>query len=87
MGQAKVAITMDDMLLAELDNLVKRHLFPNRSKAIQIAVAEKLQRLAKKRLAAELANLDMAEERSFAEEGMWLEHDACPHIERRNPLG
>lgn len=78
MGQAKVAITMDDMLLAELDNLVKRHLFPNRSKAIQIAVAEKLQRLAKKRLVAELAKLDMAEERSFAEEGMGLEHDAWP---------
>lgn len=78
MGQAKVAITMDDMLLAELDNLVKKHLFPNRSKAIQIAVAEKLQRLAKKRLAAELAKLDMAEERSLAEEGMGLEHDAWP---------
>lgn len=78
MGQAKVAITMDDMLLAELDNLVKRHLFPNRSKAIQIAVAEKLQRLAKKRLVAELAKLDMAEERSFAEKGMGLEHDAWP---------
>lgn len=78
MGQAKVAITMDDMLLAELDNLVKKHLFPNRSKAIQIAVAEKLQRLAKNRLAAELAKLDVAQERSFAEEGMGLEHDSWP---------
>jgi len=78
MGQAKVAITMDEMLLAELDALVKRHLFPNRSRAIQIAVAEKLQRLAKKRLAAELAKLNVAEERSLAEEGMGLEHDSWP---------
>lgn len=78
MGQAKVAITMDEMLLAELDALVKRQLFPNRSKAIQIAVAEKLQRLAKKRLAAELAKLNVAEERSLAEEGMGLEHDSWP---------
>lgn len=78
MGQAKVAITMDEMLLAELDALVKRHFFPNRSRAIQIAVAEKLQRLAQKRLASELTKLDMAEERSLAEEGMGLEHDAWP---------
>ena len=78
MGQAKVAITMDEMLLAELDALVKRHMFPNRSRAIQIAVKEKLQRLGKSRLAIELAKLDLDEERALAEEGLGLEHDAWP---------
>ena len=78
MGQAKVAITMDEMLLAELDALVKRHMFPNRSRAIQIAVKEKLQRLGKSRLAIELAKLDLDEEHALAEEGLGLEHDAWP---------
>jgi hypothetical protein len=39
---------------------------------------QKTQRLAEKRLAAELAKLDKAQERSFAEEGMGLEHDSWP---------
>lgn len=70
MGQAKVAITMDELMLSELDSLVARRLFPNRSRAIQAAVAEKLERLAKGRLAAELDKLDAAEEQALAEEGM-----------------
>lgn len=70
MGQAKVAITMDELMLSELDSLVTRRLFPNRSRAIQVAVAEKLERLAKRRLAAELDKLDTAEEQALAEEGM-----------------
>jgi len=78
MGQAKVAITMDAMLLAELDSMVSKHLFPNRSRAIQIAVKEKLQRLGKSRLAIELAKLDLDEEHALAEEGLGLERDAWP---------
>lgn len=70
MGQAKVAITMDELMLSELDSLVARRLFPNRSRAIQAAVAEKLERLAKRRLAAELDKLDAVEEQTLAEEGM-----------------
>ena len=78
MGQAKVAITMDEMLLSELDVLVKRHIFPNRSRAIQIAVKEKLQRLGQSRLAIELAKLDLDEEHALAEEGLGAERDAWP---------
>jgi metal-responsive CopG/Arc/MetJ family transcriptional regulator len=78
MGQAKVAITMDEILLAELDSLVKRQMFPNRSRAIQIAVKEKIQRLGKNRLATELAKLDLNEERALAEEGLGLERDTWP---------
>lgn len=78
MGQAKVAISMDEMLLAELDSLVRRHLFPNRSRAVQIAVQEKIQRLEKSRLAKELAKLDLNEEHALAEEGLCLERDRWP---------
>lgn len=78
MGQAKVAISMDEMLLAELDSLVRRHLFPSRSRAVQIAVQEKIQRLEKSRLAKELAKLDLNEEHALAEEGLCLERDTWP---------
>ena len=78
MGQKKVAITIDEMLLADVDSLVRRHVFPNRSLAIQAAVREKLQRLEKTRLSTELAKLDPTAERSMAEEGMELERDAWP---------
>ena len=42
MSTAKIAISIDEQVLARLDRLVKTHIFPNRSKAIQAAVQEKL---------------------------------------------
>jgi len=78
MGQTKVAITMDETLLAEVDSLVKRRVFPNRSRAIQAAVEEKLQRFRRTRLAAELVKLDVEEESALAEEGMGLESETWP---------
>jgi len=78
MGQAKVAITMDSLLLAELDSMVNKRLFPNRSRAIQIAVKEKLLRISKTRLAKELENLNPDEERTLAEEGIALERETWP---------
>ena len=70
MGRAKIAITMDPGILDELDRLVQRHVYSNRSAAIQEAVKDKLERLARGRLAAECAKLDPAFEKAFAEEGM-----------------
>jgi metal-responsive CopG/Arc/MetJ family transcriptional regulator len=58
MAASKIAITIDDNILRQLDNLVKSRRFPNRSKAIQDAVAEKLARLERSRLAQECAKLD-----------------------------
>jgi metal-responsive CopG/Arc/MetJ family transcriptional regulator len=66
----KVAITIDKALLAKLDRLVERKLFPNRSKAIQAAVQDKLARLDRTRLARECAKLNPREEKALAEEGM-----------------
>ena len=78
MAASKIAITIDDRMLKQLDILVKSKFFPNRSKAIQEAVAEKLMRLAKSRLAQECAKLDPAFEQSMAEEGFSTEMEEWP---------
>lgn len=78
MGQAKVAISIDDTLLTKLDALVAEHYFSNRSKAIQQAVKEKLERLDRSRLARECANLDVDVETALAEEGMMDEAKQWP---------
>lgn len=70
MSTVKVAITMDEKLLKNLDRLVKNHLFENRSRAIQEAVSEKMARLEKSHLARECAKLDKAFEQTMAEEGV-----------------
>jgi len=69
-ARAKVAISLDENTLDRLDRLVKNHVFPNRSQAIQEAVEEKLSRLDRSRLARECAKLDPAFEKSLAEEGL-----------------
>ncbi len=47
MAASKIAITIDEKLVKQLDNLVNSQVFPNRSKAIQKAVEEKLERIEK----------------------------------------
>lgn len=78
MATSKIAITIDDNTLKLLDILVKSKFFPNRSKAIQEAVAEKLMRIEKSRLAQECAKLDRKFERSLAEEGFSSEMEEWP---------
>jgi metal-responsive CopG/Arc/MetJ family transcriptional regulator len=70
MTTEKVAITLDQQLLSRIDRLVAEKRFPNRSKAIQEAVAEKLERLDRTRLARECTMLDQHAEQRLAEEGM-----------------
>ncbi len=70
MGSSKVAITLQTELLAEVDALVRNHVFPNRSKVIQKAVEEKLQRINRTLLARECAKLDPKFEKALAEEGL-----------------
>lgn len=70
MAATKVAVTIDSELLAELDELVAQQVFPNRSKAIQEALADKLGRMRRRRLARESAKLVPAEEQALAEEGL-----------------
>jgi metal-responsive CopG/Arc/MetJ family transcriptional regulator len=70
MARSKVAISLDESTLDRLDRLVQKKVFPNRSQAIEEAVAEKLARLEKSRLAQECAKLDRAFEKALAEEGL-----------------
>ena len=78
MGASKIAITMDDKLVKRLDTLVNSQVFPNRSKAIQKAVEEKLMRMEKSRLAQECAKLDPKYEQTLAEEGFSMELEEWP---------
>lgn len=70
MAKSKVAISLDESILTRLDRLVRKKVFPNRSRAIEEAVKEKLARLEKSRLARECAKLDPTFEKALAEEGL-----------------
>lgn len=76
MPKTKVALTIDADLLGRVDELVATQRFRNRSQAVESALAEKLARLARTRLAEEAAKLDPAAERRLADEG--LASDAWP---------
>ena len=78
MGSVKVAITLDREMLSRVDGLVSRSVFPNRSRAIQTAVAEKLARMERSRLASECAKLDPKYEKALAEEGLGQELEGWP---------
>ena len=78
MAKAKLAVTLDENTLGEVDRLVQRRLFPNRSRLIELAVQEKLARLGKNRLAEQCAMLDPTFEQAMAEEGMGEELDQWP---------
>ncbi len=70
MTQTKVAISIEEGVLAKVDALVKRKIYANRSKAIQDAVQEKLARLERCRLVEECAKLDPVAEKAVADEGL-----------------
>ena len=78
MAKTKLAITLETSMVNELDQLVSKRRFANRSQAIESAVAEKLARIAKTRLATECAKLDPREERTLAEEGLAGSRDTWP---------
>ena len=70
MATVKVAISIQNDLLKRVDSLVSKRVFPNRSKAIQDAVREKLARFDQTRLARECAKLDPKFEQAMADEGL-----------------
>ncbi|MFH1115130.1 MAG: ribbon-helix-helix domain-containing protein [Pseudomonadota bacterium] len=71
MATAKIAITLDERTLDRLDLPVRDRVFPNRSKAGQKALEEKLENLERNNSpAGECAKLDPAAEKAMAEEGM-----------------
>lgn len=78
MPKTKVAITLDAGLLGQVDKLVARREFRDRSQAIEIALAKKLARSRRTRLARECAKLDRGDEKALAEEGLTGSADSWP---------
>ncbi len=70
MPKAKVTLTLDATLLDRVDTLVSEKQYRNRSQAVEAALAEKLARLARTRLATECGKLDPAVEQRLADEGL-----------------
>jgi metal-responsive CopG/Arc/MetJ family transcriptional regulator len=70
MGKTKIAITLDEQYIDQLDTFVSKHIFQNRSQAIQQAVKEKLARMKRTRLATECSKLDPSFEKAMADEGL-----------------
>ncbi|MDQ1352122.1 MAG: hypothetical protein QG657_2428 [Acidobacteriota bacterium] len=76
MSTAKIAISIDSRLLERIDDMVRGKIFTNRSKAIQEAVKETIEKLDKNRLARECAKLDPAFEQVMADEGLGKDIEA-----------
>lgn len=70
MPKTKVALTLDRDLLEQVDELVGRGRFRSRSQAVEAALADKLERLARTRLARESAKLNPRDEKQLADEGL-----------------
>lgn len=78
MPKTKVALTLDSGLLEQVDALVERRRFRNRSQAVETALADKLHRLARTRLAREVAKLNPNDEKQLADEGLADTLEAWP---------
>ena len=76
--KSKIAITLDEEFVKQLDYLVMQHLYKNRSQVIEEAVEEKLDRLKRGRLARECTKLDPVVEKELAEEGLVEDVDNWP---------
>jgi metal-responsive CopG/Arc/MetJ family transcriptional regulator len=74
----KVAVTIDSELISQVDQLVCKQVFPNRSKAIQEALRDKLARIKRTRLARESTKLNRREEQALADEGLEQERSEWP---------
>ncbi|MEZ0328697.1 MAG: ribbon-helix-helix domain-containing protein [Dissulfuribacterales bacterium] len=78
MSKTKIAITLDEQFIEDIDRLINKHIFKNRSQAIQEAVEEKLKRLKRTRLAKECTKLDITFEKAMAEEGLTEDSSQWP---------
>jgi Arc/MetJ-type ribon-helix-helix transcriptional regulator len=81
------AITLDRNLVKEIDRGVRAGLYRNRSRAIEEAVREKLDRHRRHRLAVEAKKLDRKEERALAEEGLTGEETTRPEYREERSIG
>ncbi|MGD0616224.1 MAG: ribbon-helix-helix domain-containing protein [Bryobacteraceae bacterium] len=66
----KIAVTLNQSTVADLDRWVREGKYPNRSRALQSAVDLLTEREKRTRLARELTKLDPQEEKQLAEQGL-----------------
>jgi Arc/MetJ-type ribon-helix-helix transcriptional regulator len=66
----KIAVTIEEESLRQLDRWVCEGRFPSRSKAVQSALSLLSEREKRQRLARELRKLDRRREQQLAEEGL-----------------
>ena len=66
----KIAITVNEKWLCDIDRMIEEGRYPNRSGAIQTALALLTERANRARLRRELAKLNPAEEQSWADQGL-----------------
>jgi metal-responsive CopG/Arc/MetJ family transcriptional regulator len=78
MAAEKIAVTLDEELVSRLDQLVAARQFPNRSRAVQEAVREKLDRMDRTRLAEQCKKLNPQFEQELAELGMNADAETWP---------
>ena len=78
MSTAKIAISIEKGPVRRLDRMIRQKLFPSRSRAIQEAVQDKIDKYDKTKLARECAKLDKKFEQSMADEGVEIEVEEWP---------
>jgi Arc/MetJ-type ribon-helix-helix transcriptional regulator len=66
----KIAVTLDQRTVADLDRWVKEGKYPDRSRALQSAVNLLSEREKRTRFARELAEIGPREEKQLAEQGL-----------------
>ncbi len=70
MPTAKIAITLGEDFLKEIDRWVSEGRYPSRSRAIQEALKEKITNWRRRRLREEVSKLNPKEEQAMAEEAI-----------------
>jgi metal-responsive CopG/Arc/MetJ family transcriptional regulator len=72
MVEKRIVIEIASELLAEIDQLIARHMFADRGEFIEAAVSHQIAQFRRSRLADACLRLDADEERGLAEEGIGL---------------
>lgn len=80
MSVAKIAISIDDQLLAKLDEFITQKKFKTRSQAIQMAVQKTVDLLDHKRLIQACSRLNPHVERELADEKLTKDVEEWPEF-------
>ena len=67
MATKRIVVTIELATLREVDKLVRAGRYPNRSKAVQVALRDQIARVRRIRLAQELSKMDPTEAKAIAD--------------------